>query len=312
MITRRHIRIKVLHHLFAQSTDDSMDAALLLKNLSKSLNGVHQLFAWDISAFIRLYQEAVAQFDRVSDRNRPDNELLARLEHFINLPFWRLCEESSALNTLIEGAHCNWGEYNQHFRNLLDALLVSERYEQFISGPKDFTAQKRLIRELYQSNIAENEFLHEVYEDQNAQWSDDLDAAQMMSGKVIASWKEENSPLIIPQLFKDTSDASFGSILARKYFEFNADSQERIESKSRNWESDRIAKMDIILMKLCIAEWRGFEEIPMKVSLNEYLDLSKQYSTPKSSSFINGILDKIVANLQEEGHINKVGRGMIE
>ncbi len=312
MITRRHIRIKVLHHLFAQSSDDSMDAALLLKNLNKSLNEVHELFAWDMSAFLRLYKEAMAQYERVESRKQPDTELLTRIAHFTELPFWQLCEESSALTTLIEGAHCNWSDYDQHFRNQWDALFESDRYAQFIAGPKDFAAQKRFIRELYQINIAENEFLHDVYEDQNAQWGDDLDAAQMMSAKVISSWKETNTPLIIPQLFKDSSDASFGAMLARKYFEFNAESQDRIESKSRNWESDRIAKMDIILMKLCIAEWRGFEEIPIKVSLNEYLDLSKQYSTPKSSSFINGILDKIVANLQEEGLINKVGRGMID
>jgi N utilization substance protein B len=254
----------------------------------------------------------MAQYERVESRKQPDTELLARIAHFTELPFWQLCEESSELTTLIEGAHCNWSDYDQHFRNQWDALFESDRYAQFIAGPKDFTAQKRFIRELYQLNIAENEFLHDVYEDQNAQWSDDLDAAQMMSAKVISSWKETNTPLIIPQLFKDSSDASFGAMLARKYFEFNSESQERIESKSRNWESDRIAKMDIILMKLCIAEWRGFEEIPIKVSLNEYLDLSKQYSTPKSSSFINGILDKIVANLQEEGLINKVGRGMID
>ena len=134
----------------------------------------------------------------------------------------------------------------------------------------------------------------------------------MMSGKVIASWKEDVERLIIPSLYKDESDAAFGALLARKFFEFNVDSQTRIESKSRNWESDRIAKMDILLMKLCIAEWRCFQEIPVKVSLNEYLDLSKEYSTPKSSSFINGILDKIVTNLQEDGLINKVGRGMIQ
>jgi len=101
-------------------------------------------------------------------------------------------------------------------------------------------------------------------------------------------------------------------LLVRKYFEFNGDSIRRIEEKSKNWESDRIAKMDVLLMKLCIAEWRGFDEIPVKVSLNECLDLAKEYSTPKSSSFINGVLDKIVANLREEGLINKVGRGMIE
>lgn len=134
----------------------------------------------------------------------------------------------------------------------------------------------------------------------------------MMSAKVIGSWKENDDNIIVPSLFKDDSDQAFGPLLARKYFEFNRDSQNRIESKSRNWESDRIAKMDIILMKLCISEWRGFDQIPVKVSLNEYLDLSKEYSTPKSSAFINGILDKIIANLQDEGLIMKTGRGMIQ
>jgi N utilization substance protein B len=100
--------------------------------------------------------------------------------------------------------------------------------------------------------------------------------------------------------------------LMRKYFEFSEDSVERIKEKSKNWESDRIARTDVLLMKLCIAEWRGMDEIPVKVSLNEYLDLAKQYSTPKSSSFINGILDKIVTNLREEGVLQKVGRGMID
>ena len=142
-------------------------------------------------------------------------------------------------------------------------------------------------------------------------WSDDLDAAQMMSGKVISSWNEQGA-VTIPHLYKDEGDAAFGALLMRKYFEFAADSEARIKSKSKNWESDRIAKLDVVLMKLCIAEWRGMDEIPVKVSMNEYLDLAKEYSTPKSSSFINGILDKIVTNLREEGLLNKVGRGIIE
>ena len=312
MITRRHIRIKVLHHLFAQSTDESMDAAMLLKNLNKSLNEVHRLFAWDISAFLRLHEEAKRQYQRVSQRQQPDQELMKRIAKFTQLKFWTLCKESAALNTLVEGSHASWSDYDQHFRKQWDTLFASEAYENFVQNTSDFTQHKRFLRVVYQLYIAENEFLHDIYEDEHAAWGDDLDAAQMMSGKVIASWKEDVEQLIIPSLYKDESDAAFGALLARKFFEFNVDSQTRIESKSRNWESDRIAKMDILLMKLCIAEWRGFQEIPVKVSLNEYLDLSKEYSTPKSSSFINGILDKIVTNLQEDGLINKVGRGMIQ
>jgi len=206
----------------------------------------------------------------------------------------------------------NWSNYAHHFRNLWETIYASERYEEFLTQTPTHAGDKRFLREIYQQHIAENEFIHDLYEDQHAQWSDDLDAAQMMTAKVLSSWKGEDKALIIPKLFKDESDALFGPLLIRKYFEFNGDSIRRIEEKSKNWESDRIAKMDVLLMKVCIAEWRGFDEIPVKVSLNECLDLAKEYSTPKSSSFINGVLDKIVANLREEGLINKVGRGMIE
>ena len=312
MITRRHIRIKVMHHLYAQSTDLDMGAAVLLRNLNKSLDEVHDLFAWDISAFLRLHKEAKAHYERIEQRTSPDQADLDRIARFTSISFFEKCAQNSALTALIEGSHVNWTDYSHHFRSLWESIYASERYEEFLSQKPTHAGEKRFLREMYQQHIAENDFIHDLYEDQRAQWSDDLDAAQMMTAKVISSWKEKDIPLIIPKLFKDESDAAFGPLLVRKYFEFNDDSIRRIEEKSKNWESDRIAKMDVLVMKLCIAEWRGFEEIPVKVSLNEYLDLSKEYSTPKSSSFINGVLDKIVANLREEGLINKVGRGMIE
>lgn len=312
MITRRHIRIKVMHHLYAQSTDLDMGAAVLLRNLDKSLDEVHDLFAWDISAFLRLNKEAKAHYDRIEQRAKPDQDVLDRIERFTGISFFEKCEQSSALSALIEGSHVNWTDYAHHFRNLWETIYASDRFEEFTSQPATHAGDKRFLREMYQQYIAENEFIHDLYEDQHAQWSDDVDAAQMMTAKVLSSWKEGDKALTIPKLFKDESDAAFGPLLVRKYFEFNSDSIRRIEEKSKNWESDRIAKMDVLVMKLCIAEWRGFEEIPVKVSLNEYLDLAKEYSTPKSSSFINGVLDKIVTNLREEGLMNKVGRGMIE
>lgn len=312
MLTRRHIRIKVLHQLFAQSAEENYDSAQLLKNLNDGLNEIYKLFAWDIGALLRLQNEAQLQYNRISKREIPDQELLNRIKKFTGLNFWELCESNASLNTLLTSSEVHWSEFDQHFRNLWERLLGSETYDTFLNSSQDFTHQKRFLREVYQFYIAENEFLHDVYEDMQAAWSDDLDAAQMMSAKVIGSWKDGEDFIVVPSLFKDESDQSFGSFLARSYFQFNADSQLRIEDKSSNWESDRIAKMDYILMKLCIAEWRGFDEIPIKVSMNEYLDLSKEYSTPKSSAFINGILDKIVANLQEEGLIKKTGRGIIQ
>ena len=301
-----------MHHLYAQSTDLDMGAAVLLRNLDKSLDEVHDLFAWDISAFLRLKREARAHYERMEQRSTPDKTVLDRISRFTSIPFFKKCEENSALTALIEGSRVNWSDYSHHFRNLWDAIYASDRFEEFVSQPRTHAGDKRFLKEMYQQHIAENVFIHDLYEDQHAQWSDDLDAAQMMTAKVLSSWKEGDVALTVPKLVKDESDAAFGPLLVRKYFEFNSDSIRRIEEKSKNWESDRIAKMDVLLMKLCIAEWRGFEEIPVKVSLNECLDLAKEYSTPKSSSFINGVLDKIVANLREEGLINKVGRGMIE
>jgi len=312
MITRRHIRIKVLHHLYAHALDNEIGAASLLKNLQKSIEEVHVLFAWDISAFLRLHKLAKEKLEFVQKRSVTDEEHAARLEKFVNIPFFQMCELNGALSTLIEGSNVDWSDYGQHFSKLWDQIYNSERFDQFIQDGNSQPSQKRFLKELYQEYIAENEFIHDIYEDIHAQWSDDLDAAQMMSAKVISSWSEEKSELVIPRLFKDEADAAFGPYLMRKYFEYAEDSVARIKEKSKNWESDRIARTDVLLMKLCIAEWRGMDEIPVKVSLNEYLDLAKQYSTPKSSSFINGILDKIVANLREEGLLQKVGRGMIE
>ena len=311
MITRRHIRIKVLHHLYAHAMDAESSAAVLLKNLNNSLEEVHHLFVWDISALLRIYSAALHRLEKVKLRNVNDTELESRIGAFVTIPFFKLVQLDHRLIAFKKGVHPDWSQYNSHFITICDEIFKSEEFDRFLETKGYFAVQKRLVKFIYQHHIAENEFLHDIYEDMYVGWADDLDAAQMMSGKVISSWNDQGD-VVIPNLYKDDSDAAFGTFLMRKYFEFAQDSQTRIEAKSKNWESDRIAKLDVVLMKLCIAEWRGMQEIPVKVSMNEYLDLAKEYSTPKSSSFINGILDKIVTNLRNEGLLNKVGRGIIE
>ena len=298
--------------MYAHASDSELGAAVLLKNLDKSLQEVHDLFVWDIHALLRIYNTAKRQEEQVAQRNVLQTQCYRiKSQPLPQFLFFELLTSNSSLQAYKESVHPDWSSYDNHFRGLWDSIFSSEEYAKFLDVRDDFAAQKRLLKYVYQEMIAENEFLHDIYEDMHVGWGDDLDAAQMMSGKVLSSWNAD-SGIIIPRLYKDENDAGFGALLMRKYFEFASDSQKRIEAKSKNWESDRIAKIDVVLMKLCIAEWRGLEEIPVKVSMNEYLDLAKEYSTPKSSSFINGILDKIVTNLREEGSLFKVGRGIID
>src|SRR6056300_430401 len=123
MITRRHIRIKVLHHLYAHALDNEIGAATLLKNLQKSIEEVHVLFAWDMSAFLRLHRIAKEKLELVEKRNVADGNMVTRLSKFVNIPFFQMCELNGALSTLIEGSNVDWSEYNQHFNKLWDQIF---------------------------------------------------------------------------------------------------------------------------------------------------------------------------------------------
>ncbi|MGB0176881.1 MAG: transcription antitermination factor NusB, partial [Owenweeksia sp.] len=158
----------------------------------------------------------------------------------------------------------------------------------------------------------QNETIHQLYEDRNMHWADDLDAAQMMVAKTLKSYSEEQDETTsLPELLKDDSDIEFARTLYRTSIKNSESYGEMIHEKANNWEMDRIAVVDVILMKMALAELVSFNEIPVKVTLNEYIELSKEYSTPKSGNFINGILDKLKNELTEAGDIRKIGRGLL-
>ena len=156
--------------------------------------------------------------------------------------------------------------------------------------------------------------MHQLYEERDLHWADDLDAAQMMVEKTIRKCgpKSTAQTNILVNLFKDDEDRKFGPRLFHKVLQSMDDSLARISAKARNWEMDRIAVLDILLMQMAIAEFRFFDTVPLKVSMNEYIELSKSYSTPKSGMFINGVLDKVLADLKKEGKVRKIGRGLLE
>jgi N utilization substance protein B len=177
----------------------------------------------------------------------------------------------------------------------------------------DYAADKEVIIRVFKRHLINAPTLHDFFEEKSIFWVDDLDLVASMVIKTFKSF-EENSDEFQPMLplWKDPEDEmSFVKVLFRKTVAQNDEHMELIHKHTDNWEVDRIALIDIILMRMALSEGREFSEIPVKVTLNEYIEISKYYSTPKSNTFINGVLDKLFEELKTSGKIKKVGRGLI-
>jgi N utilization substance protein B len=164
------------------------------------------------------------------------------------------------------------------------------------------------MRELFK----ETDFLPHVLEEKNLYWAESLALIESMVVKTFENQRKENGFQLLP-LFKDAEDdVHFMQELVQKTIRDDAYFQQLIAEKTKNWDAERIAVVDIILMKMALCEILNISNIPVKVSINEYIDISKDYSTPNSKSFINGVIDKLVAELKKDGKIHKTGRGLVE
>jgi N utilization substance protein B len=175
-----------------------------------------------------------------------------------------------------------------------------------------FKEDKAFVIDLFTEIIAPNDKLYDYFEDKRLTWLDDLPVVNTAILKILKKVKaSSDGKFFTPKLFKDTEDREFGVNLLKKTILNQAKFGEEIGAKTKNWDADRITQIDSILMQMAICEFQKFPSIPVKVTINEYLEIAKEYSTPKSSNFINGILDKIVKGYTEEGTLNKIGRGLM-
>jgi N utilization substance protein B len=175
-----------------------------------------------------------------------------------------------------------------------------------------FKDDKIFIIDLFTEIIAPNDKLYDYFEDKRITWLDDLPVVNTAILKILKKVKvSSEGKFFTPKLFKDTEDKEFGVNLLKKTILNQAKFSEEIGAKTKNWDAERITQIDAILMQMAICEFQKFPSIPVKVTINEYLEIAKEYSTPKSSNFINGILDKIVKGYTEEGNLNKIGRGLM-
>ena len=206
-----------------------------------------------------------------------------------------------------------WDIYDSYPNNIYKNLTESELYKTYMnSGNRSFEEDKEFILNFFVELIAEYEDLHDYLEGIQITWADDVHIANAMVHTTIKSFRQNSSPLIsLFKVYKDVDDKKFTEELFRKTIRHQSETKNMIDEKAENWELERIATIDLIILEMALTEFMYFPNIPAKVTINEYVELAKNYSTEKSRVFVNGILDKTLKELKDNNNLPKYGRGLL-
>ena len=315
MLTRRHIRVKVMQCIYAltQSKDDSLEKQE--KFLKVSIENMYTLYLLMLSLFIELHERAENQISLSSKKYLKNNtDSYPNKEKFLrNKLLLQIAENKTLKDELSKRKLNNWYLNEEYIRIIYNEVMESDIYAKYMSNPDStYEEDKRLIIDLFRDIIAPNEKIYDYFEDDKLTWVDDIPIVNTFLLKQFKKVKESTVPsYFLPPLFKDEDDMVYANRLLTKTLLNNSKLEQEIEGKTPNWDKDRIADIDAILLKMAICELLNFPSIPERVTINEFLEIAKEYSTPKSSIFINGILDKLVREYKEDGKLKKVGRGLL-
>lgn len=314
MLNRRFLRTQVFQALYAleQSADGS--AAKIEKELLLGVVRTYDLYVHLLMIFGEMRRLAEHRIAERKTKRMPSREDLEPNLRFVENPFLKELSESPRLLAEAEKRKMGWVGENGLMTQLYKRLEASTEYIEYMAAPETSASRDRAILvTLFLEHIAQHEGLHEHVEARSIHWLEDLDLACTMVKRTLEGMDLVHPVLDLHELEGDHGeDREFITALFRNATA-NKEADERlIADRARNWEADRIALTDMLLMRMALTEVRSFDLIPVKVTLNEYIEIAKAYSTPKSKNFINGILDKLFAEMKQDGTIRKVGRGLLE
>lgn len=314
MLTRRHIRVKVMQSLYALLQSKTEDLDNQQKFLFSSIESMENLYLLQLSLLVEIQKLAKEQISLSQKKYLATETDKNPNTKFVNNKVLQLLVNSETLlDALEENKITNWDLDDKYVRVIYDAILKSEIYQKYMASSKsDFNSDKEFLADLFKEVIAPNDKLYEYIEDQSLTWLDDLPVVNTIILKKIRKISPTvGNSYFLQQLYKDEDDKKFTKELFTKTLLNETDLSKEIEGKTPNWDKERIAEIDAILLKMAITEFLKFPSIPVKVTMNEYLEIAKEYSTPKSSIFINGVLDKLVKEYKETKKLNKMGRGLL-
>jgi N utilization substance protein B len=313
MLTRRHIRVKVLQSAYALNQSEYPDLEKQEKFLFYSMEQMMDLYLLMLQLMVAMRDHAenylvISQKKHLATASEKDPS-----RTFIENKLLRLIASNGVFSEVIKKKKLNYWEQDAEYVGILFNELKKEAwYEEYLSQKNtSFKDDQNFIIKVFKEVIAPNEKLYEYLEDKRLTWVDDLPIVNTAMVKMLSKLSEKNvGTILLPELYKDEEDRNFASQLLRKVILNEERLSSEIEGKTPNWDKERIAEVDLIMLKMGIAEFLYFPSIPVRASINEYLEIAKEYSTPKSSIFINGILDKIVKELETSKKLNKIGRGL--
>lgn len=314
MLSRRQIRIKVMQGAYAVLQNKEQTIDFQLNFLKGSIRDAYKLYVFQFNLMSELYHYVDKRL--VKERNRYLKSEVSSVdaERLIKNKFWLNIINDQTLKAACEAYQVSdWSMHQEYLKSIYEDLIQKDFYQDYMNAETvSFEIDKEFVLQLFKQVIAPNEKLYEKIEEQQLTWLDDLPLINTFILKWISNQDSGVDAFSIgDHLVESSEDVDFGTELLEYILLRNEELAKEIEGKTPNWEQDRIADVDLILLKMAICELLHFNQIPVRVTINEYLEIAKEYSGPKSSIFLNGIIDKLLNEFQENNRIKKVGRGLL-
>lgn len=307
MINRVLIRLKVIQVIYAYYQNGGKNLEAAEKELFFSLSKAYDLYNYLLLLMVEVTRFADRRIDNRRHKLRPTHEDLNPNTRFIDNAFMAQLAQNKQLEAFAANQKRTWDDEGDFVKHLFEKIEQTKAYQEYmVQETLTYEDDRELWRKLYRSTIAQNDTIDEILEEQSLYWNDDKAIVDTFVLKTIKRFEFENGAdqELMPE-YRDDEDKEFARKLLRAAIT-NADAYRKLmENNAKNWDMERFAFMDILIMQVALAEIFAFPSIPVSVSLNEYVEIAKMYSTPKSGSFINGMLDSIVNQLKSENKLNK-------
>ena len=312
MLSRRVLRTKVVKAVYAHTQCEGLTPAASEKNLVASIDKAYDLY-FHLLALVPEIAEYAAERIRIGENKKlPTYDDLHPNRKFVENKVIARLNEDEELQAQLKARKLSWANHRDLIVALYNALIRQPFYMKYMaSDERSFREDAQLVSEIYMTMLEEFEPLDRVLEEQSILWNDDLGFLLTMVSRTILSMREAHEAIKLMPQFKSDEDLDYAKSLLRNTIAGFERISLLLDNSMQNWDIERVALMDQIILITAIAEAENFPSIPVRVTMNEYIDIAKCYSTDSSGGFINGLLDKIISRLTDEGKIVKSGKGLL-
>lgn len=312
MLSRRILRVKVVKAVYAHLQTQSDNIPATEKSLIASIDKAYDLYFHMLQLLPEIVRYAESRQEIARNKMLPTPEDLNPNRKFVENRVIARIDECEAINTFCKSKGLKWNDCTDLIKNIYTDLLEQDFYKSYMANPtSSFKEDAILAADILNNILEQNELLETILEEQSLLWSDDLGFILTMAARTVSSMRENQQQIKLMPKYKSEEDEQFARKLLQQSIIHFEENRTLIDSYTNNWDVERVALMDNVILGVAIAETKTFASIPVKVTMNEYIDIAKYYSTPASSLFINGVLDKIVSKGLEDGTIFKTGKGLL-